>query len=274
VQPFIGNLANVFIEEGLFDYALETYNKGRKTNPDYPFFYERAEIFKAKNDITAMINEYLDALEFRETEIQTVQMNLQNSLGYDDQEGGIKNPLLKAELQKRIQTNPDKIVLTEFLIFIEKQQLDFDGAFVQSKALDKRLNEDGRRVYELAQICVSNERWETAKRCYSYIIQKGSENVYYEAATVEELNLEYLILTQMAQPDNEAMLLLEQKLIKANEKYKLRFLNAQILKNLVNLKAYYLNKSEEAIVLLEDFIEQPGVGGMNNKSNTLANKNF
>jgi tetratricopeptide (TPR) repeat protein len=270
VQPFIGNLANVFIEEGLFDYALETYNKGRKTNPDYPFFYERAEIFKAKNDITAMINEYLDALEFRETEIQTVQMNLQNSLGYDDQEGGIKNPLLKAELQKRIQTNPDKIVLTEFLIFIEKQQLDFDGAFVQSRALDKRLNEDGRRVYELAQICVSNERWETAKRCYSYIIQKGPENLYYEAATVEELNLEYLILTQMAQPNNEAMLVLEQKLIKANEKYKLRFLNAQILKNLVNLKAYYLNKSDEAIVLLEDFIAQPGVGGMNNKSNTLS----
>jgi tetratricopeptide (TPR) repeat protein len=270
VQPFISNLANVFVEEGLFDYALQTYNKGRKTNPDYPFFYERAEIFKAKNDITAMINEYLDALEFRETEIQTVQMNLQNSLGYDDQEGGIKNPLLKAELQKRIQTNPDKIVLTEFLIFIEKQQLDFDGAFVQSKALDKRLNEDGRRVYELAQICVSNQRWETAKRCYSYIIQKGPENLYYEAATVEELNLEYLILTQMAAPNNEAMLLLEQKLIKANEKYKLRFLNAQILKNLVNLKAYYLNKSDEAIVLLEDFIAQPGVGGMNDKSNTLS----
>jgi tetratricopeptide (TPR) repeat protein len=103
VQPNIENLAATFKEDGLYDYAIAVYNKGKKATPEYPYFYERAEIYKLKNDLVAMINEYLDALEFRETEIQTVQMNLQNSLGYDDDEGGIKNPVLKQELQKRIQ---------------------------------------------------------------------------------------------------------------------------------------------------------------------------
>lgn len=266
MQPFIQNLAAAFLEDKLYDYALETYSRGRKATPDYPYFYERADIYKAKGDIGAMINEYLDALEFRETEIQTVQMNLQNSLGYDDQEGGIRNPLLKAELQKRIQKNPDKIILSEFLIFIQKQQQDFDGAFVQTRALDKRLKEDGRRVYELAKICVSNQQWDAAKRCYDYIVEKGSNNPYYDAAILDGLNVEYLSLTQKAQPSAEALLLLEQKLTTANDKYKTSFLNTQIIKNLVNLKAYYLNKSNEAITILSDFLDQAGAGGMNSKS--------
>lgn len=259
VQPFIQSLANAYLEDGLYDYAIETYNKGRRVTPDYPYFYERADIYKQKNDLKAMINEYLDALEFRDTEINTVQGNLQNSLGYDDNEGGINNPLLKQELQKRIQKNPDKISLSEFLIFIQKQQKDFDGAFVQSRALDKRLKEDGNRIFDLAKICTNNQQWETAKRCYDYIIEKGPDNLYYDAAIIDGINVEYLAVTQKSQPTQEELLALETKLSKANGKYKQSFLNAQILKNLVSLKAFYLNKGDEAIVLLQDFVDQAGM---------------
>lgn len=259
VQPYLQNLAAAFIEDGLYDYAIEVYNKGRKTTPDYPYFYERAEVYKSKNDLESMINEYLDAVDFRESELQNVQVHLQNSLGYDDEAGGINNPLLRQELQKRIQKNPDKIVFSEFLIFIQKQQKNFEGAFVQSKALDKRLKEDGIRVYDLAKICVSNQQWETAKRCYDYIIEKGPDNLYYDAAILDGLNVEYLALTQKPQPAMEELIALEQKLTKANEKYKSNFLNAQIVKNLASLKAYYLNNSAGAIALLNGYIEQAGM---------------
>ena len=262
VQPFLPNLANAFLEDGLYDYAIEVYNKGKRATPDYPYFYERADIYKQKNDLKSMINEYLDALEFRDTEIQAVQGNLQNSLGYDDNEGGINNPLLKQELQKRIQKSPDKIVLSEFLIFIQKQQKDFDGAFVQSRALDKRLKEDGNRIFDLAKICTSNQQWETAKRCYDYIIEKGPNNLYYDAAVIDGINIEYLAITQKPQPAQEELLALEQKLAKANGKYQQSFLNAQILKNLVSLKAFYLNKIDEAIELLQKFIDQSGMDAL------------
>ncbi len=259
VQPFIQNLANAFLEDGLYDYAIDTYDKGKRMTPDYPYFYEKADVYKQKNDLKAMINEYLDALEFRDSELAAVQSNLQNSLGYDDREGGINNPLLKQELQKRIQKNPDKVIFSEFLIFIQKQQKDFDGAFVQSKALDKRLKEDGNRIFELAKICTANQQWETAKRCYDYIIEKGPNNLFYDAAMVDGINVDYLAITQKPQPTQEELLTLEQKLAKANDKYKTSFLNAQILKNLVSLKAFYLNKGSEAIKLLQDFVDQPGL---------------
>jgi len=258
-QAYVQLLATTFMEERLYDYAIQAYNKGRKATPEYPYFYERADVYKQKGDLAAMINEYLDALEFRESELQAVQSHLQNSLGYDDEQGGIKNPLLKQELQKRIQKNPDKVVLSEFLIFIQKQQKDFDGAFIQSRALDKRLKEDGQRVYELARICVSNQQWETAKRCYDYILEKGPDNIFYDNAVIDGLNAEYLVITQKPQPTQEELLLLEQKLTKAYTKYKQTTLGSQLLKSLASLKAFYLNKSAEAIALLEEFTSLPGI---------------
>lgn len=259
IQPNIDNLVEVFKEDKLYDQALAVYAKARKANSDYPYYYERAELFKSKGDFTAMINELLDALEFRESELQTVQMVLQNSLGYDDNEGGMKNPILKQELQKRIQKHPDKTVLSEFLIFLQKQQKDFDGAFVQSRALDKRLKEDGQRIYELAKICISNKSYEPAKRCLNYLVEKGSDNVFYDAAIIEGLNLDYILITQKAQPATSDLMALEQSLDKAYLKYRSYPTAAQLLKNLCNLKAYYLNKSDEAVTLLEEYIRQPEI---------------
>lgn len=260
IQPFVLSLAAAFLEDGLYDYALRTYEKGRKATPEYPYFYERADIYKEKNDLVAMINEYLDALEFRESELQIVQMHLQNSLGYDDEQGGINNPLLSQELQKRIQKHPDKIVFSEFLIFILKQQKKFDAAFVQTRALDKRLKEDGVRVYDLAKICVSNGEWATARRCYDYLIEKGPDNLYYDASVLDGLHAEYMALVEKPQPAQADLLALELKLKAAWQKYARNFMNAQVTRDLALLQAYYLGKMDEAIALLDTFIGQAGLG--------------
>jgi len=259
VQPDIDNLVQAFKEDRLYDQAIAVYNKARRANADYPYFYERAELYKEKNDFTAMINELLDALEFRESELQTVQMILQNSLGYDENEGGMNNPILKQELQKRIQKHPDKIVLSEFLIFIQKQQKDFEGAFIQTRALDKRLNEEGQRMYDLAKICISNQNYETAKKCLIYLAEKGRESVFYDVAIIEGLNIDYVILTLKPQPSAGELMALEQKLEKAYIQYKTYPTSTVLLKNLCHLKAYYLNKSDDAINLLSEFISQPDV---------------
>ncbi len=257
--PYLQNLAVTFSNAGLFDYAIESYLKGRKENIDYPFFYEIADLYKQKNDLKSMVNEYLDALEFRESELQAVQMNLQNNLGYDETDGGINNPILKQELQKRIQKNNDKTILIEFLIFIQKQQKDFNGAFVQSKALDKRLKEDGTRVYELAKMCNSNNDFETAQRCYNYLIEKGAGTSYYDIANIELLNVEFNLIKNAASTPTAVLSQLESKYDKLINNYKNSNLGISLIKNRSLLQAYYLNKREQAIIALTDLIKLSGV---------------
>lgn len=252
--PDVQNLAIAFVEAGQYNYALDSYQKGRKATPEYPYYFERADVFKSMNDLKSMINELLDALEFKESDIQLVKINLQNSLGYNEETGGFKNPLLKEELQKRIQKNPDKIVLIEFLIFVQLQQKDFYGAFIQSRSLDKRLNEDGQRIYELSKLFVNNKQWSVSKQCFDYLILKGSSNLYFDASTIDKLSVEYLSLTESQETQREAFISLEVNLLKANERYKNSYLSSILIKDIVSLKAYYLDKSSEAIILLEDYL--------------------
>lgn len=259
VQAYLQPLAVAMMEEAQYDYAIEVYKKGRKATPEYPYYYEIAEVYKRKGDLKSMINEYLDAIEFKESELYTAQNFLQNALGYDDNEGGFKNPVLKQELYKRIQQHPDKIVLAEFLIFIQNQQKDFEGAFTQSKAIDKRLKEDGRRLYEHAKLCISNESFETAQKCFQYVIDKGERSGYYDIATIDLVNCEYQYLTQKPNPTNEELTALESKFMKVVEKYKGSQLSNGLISNLAKLQTYYLNKPDAAIALIEELINNPGL---------------
>ena len=258
-QRSVEDLARLFNEDRLYDYVIATYNKGRRYSPDYPYFYERAEAYKAKNNLTAMINEYLDALDFRDAELPNVQRSLQNSLGYDDEEGGFNNPLLKQELQKRIVKDPDKTVFSEFLIFIQIQQHDFDGAFVQSRALDKRFKEDGMRIFMLASTCLTNQAWEAALRCYEYLISKGQGHKFYEEAVMGSLNVEFLSLTSQPNPSKTDLLTLEQKLNQSLKNYQSGGYRGMLLMKSAKLKAYYLNKTDEAIQMLDEYIQQGGI---------------
>lgn len=254
VQPDIENLASAFKQEKQLDCAISVYNKARKANPDYPYFYERAEIYKEKNEFQNMISEYLDALEFKNSELQTVQMQLQNSLGYDDEKGGIYNPLLRTELQRRILKHPENEVLAEFLIFILKQQRDFEGAFIQCRALDKRLREDGQRLIDLGRICRSNANYELATRCYQYVIDKGSGGSFSDLAALEILGVEYLALTARPSPVQSELIQLEAKLEKGRTLYVRSGFADIIVKQLATLRAYYLDKPTEAITLLSEAI--------------------
>jgi tetratricopeptide (TPR) repeat protein len=252
MQNYVFVLAHTFEGAELYDYAMEVYRKGRKESASYPYYYEIADLYKKKGDLKAMINEYLDAIEFRESELYTAQTNLQQSLGYDDKNGGFNNPLLKQELLKRIQKNPDKTIFSEFLIFLQNQQKDFEGSFVQNKALDKREKGDGTRLMELAKLCLSNENYLVAEKCYQYVMSKGKDMPYYDIANIERLNANYLQLTTKSNPTKEEILVLEANIEAALKQYGISNLSLPLIKKSALLKAYYLDKPQEAIQSLED----------------------
>jgi len=257
IQNYVFVLAHAFEDEELYDYALEVYKKGRKeTRDSYPYYYEVAEIYKKKGDLKAMVNEYLDAIEFRESELYTAQTNLQQSLGYDEKNGGLNNPILKQELQKRIQQNSDKMIFSEFLIFLLNHQKDFEGSFVQNKALDKREKSDGTRLMELAKLCISNENYSVAEKCYQYVINKGKDNPYYDIANIEKLNSQYLQITNQANPNAADIASLNTNIDLAIKQYGISNLTMPLIKKSASLKAYYLNKPQEAIQSLDEVITQ------------------
>lgn len=253
-QVFI--VAKAFIAIKQYDYAILTYLRGRKMSEnDYPFSFELADVYAIKGDKMAMINEYLDVLESQDSYIQSVQNALQTSFG--NEADSKQNELLKGELLKRIAKNPDKTILSELLIWMQIQQKDFEGAFIQAKALDKRKKEDGNRIMNLAKLCTQNESYDVAVKAYQYVISKGPDNFFYANARMELLDVSYqkivlkgnYNLIDLTELEKNYQITITELGKSAN--------TAPLLKKLAHLQAFYLNKPADAITLLEEAISLP-----------------
>jgi tetratricopeptide (TPR) repeat protein len=249
--------ANAFIGIHQYDFAITAYLKGRKISQNnYPYSFELAEVYSIKGDKLAMIGEYLDVLETNDSYIQTVQNALQTSFN-NNEASPQQNELLKTELLKRIQKSPDRTILSELLIWMQIQLKDWEGAFVQAKALDKRKKEEGARVMSLAQLFVQNESYDIAARAYQYVLAKGKNNYFYTEARKESLNASYQKITSRSTYTDLELTELEKNYQATILELGKTADNIILLKNLAHLQAFYLHKPTEAIALLEEAIELP-----------------
>lgn len=250
------SLANAFINIRQFDYAIATYLKGRKiSQTNYPYNFELAEVYKTKGDKLEMINELLDVLEIADSYIQSVQNSLQTSFGADADTK--QNDLIKTELLKRIGKSPDKTIFSELLIWMQIQLKDWDGAFVQAKALDKRKKEEGGRIMGLAQLFTQNEAYDIAAKAYQYVIAKGKDNYFYTNARMELLNVQYTKITATGNYSPLDLTELEKNYSITIDELGKSASIVSLLKNYAHLKAFFLNKSEEAIKILDEAIALP-----------------
>ncbi|TAL61256.1 MAG: tetratricopeptide repeat protein [Bacteroidetes bacterium] len=257
-QKQILSLANSFVQLKEWDHAILTYERGRKLLKGfYPFYTEVAEVYSKKGDVAGMVNQYLNLLDEYNDQIQTVQNGLQPSFGEDRDEA--KNDIIKIELLKKIQSQPDKVIFSELLIWFFVQEKNFGAAFIQSKALDKRLHEEGDRIMNLGQLCVTNEDYENASKCFLYIIEKGKENYYYVNARMELLNSLYKKVTAKFTYTQADLLELEKNFNATLDELGKYAGTVILVKNMAHLKAFYLNKTKEASVLLNEAINLPGI---------------
>jgi hypothetical protein len=103
---------------------------------------------------------------------------------------------LKSLVLKRIQIEPSTTIYSEFLAWFLMQRRDFNGAFIQLNALDKRNNENGNRLMNLAIQAENNEEYSVANKCYSAVIAKGKASVFFQQASVKKLQTLSLLLKQ------------------------------------------------------------------------------
>lgn len=249
-------VANSFLAIRQYDLAIAAFLRGRKISQNaYPYSFELADVYNTKGDKLAMINEYLDVLETQDAYIQQVQNALQTSFG--NEADSKQNQILKTELLKRIGKSPDKTILSELLIWMQIQQKDYEGAFIQAKALDKRKKEEGIRVMTLAQLFAENESYDIAEKAYQYVIAKGSGGDYYSIARMELLRVSYQKIVSKGNYTTPDLTTLEKNYQSTIAELGRSASTAALFKNLAHLQAFYLNKPSDAIALLEEAIRLP-----------------
>ena len=239
-----------FNTKGAYDWTLKTYEKGQKINPQYNFGFHLAQTYRTLGNTEKMISIYLELVETNPNNRQSVQNNLHNTLGRT--KGTEDNfDLLKELLLRKVQktNNTD---LTEMLVWLFMQQDEFDTAFIYSKALDKRLNENGNRMYELATIAHENQAFKVAIDAYEYLIKKGNPTYLLEAKILKVIaKAERILASTHTKNDLEKI---DNEYQDAINELGINISTAYLIKEYAHLQGFYLHNSEKAVSLLEECI--------------------
>lgn len=254
-QRQIPRLANTFIKHKKYDYAIEAYDRGEKLLKEKGVYaYEKGNVHRISGDAEKMVVAYLDALDYSPTRMTNIQAFLQRYLpkmagDYD---------ILKKELYRRNQKNPNNSLYPQLLIWVYLQEGDFESALLEAKALDKRLGENGSRVYKLAQTAENEKEYEAAIQAFEYIInEKGPTCIYYVDAKQSLLAAKRARLTAGYAYRQEDVKQLETEYEAFLEEFGKTRRNSGIMQELADLEALFINDLDKAISIMEDVIEIP-----------------
>ena len=248
-------LANDFVKMNKFDLAIRTYEKGVKLlNDEIIFSYNLGDLYRRKHDVSKMIHYFLNAMESETARTDNVKLLLQRYLDGDDWQE------LQTQLYARLQKNQGNVLYTELLAWVFIQNKDFGNALRQVRSLDRRLKENGSRVYELGSMAVNAKNYDVASQAFEYIVNnKDRSSVFYLDAKKESLNTKRKKITEGY---NYEVIELED-LRNEYESFLSEFghnkSTAHIQFDLATLEAFFLNNLDQAIFLLNKLIEIPGL---------------
>jgi tetratricopeptide (TPR) repeat protein len=255
----INQLGNAFLQRQLNSYAAETYLQGRKIlNNAYPFSFELAEVYARDGKTNEMVNEYIDVLEYSPTYLPNIQTILQNKIA-NDLSGGLSD-IVRMALLRKIQKNPEEISYSEFLYWLFLQEKDYESALIQAKSLDKRLNENGVRPIALGRLCVNNQEYSTAEKCFQYVVDKGKDAQNYVTAKIELINSVNMRITSSGTYTDADLLKLEGDYTSAFNELGRNASTAPLIRGYAHLKAFYMHNTDDAITLLQEAIDLPNLG--------------
>jgi tetratricopeptide (TPR) repeat protein len=252
------DLALAFEGRGFTDRALEALLRGRELLGDsHPLHLRIAALLEKKSDYNAMMDEYIDYLTDHPGDEERVRGILQDAIANDP--GHQRNDALRRTLLSRTRQEPDNVMYAEMLLWLSLQQQDFRMALMQARALDRRLQQEGQPVLEVARLSTSNQSYEVAADAYRYLLDKGPEGRFYMDALVGFLDVRFLSVISSYDYEREDLLEIEQEYLQAIEELGIRAATVQLVRNLANLQAFYLEKTDDAIQLLENTLELPNV---------------
>jgi len=253
------DLGKSFVEMMRPDLALATYQQAEKVLKFSNFSIEKAEVYGMQGQTREMLNEYFNLLEKDDRKLPTVQMLISNQLDFTNPSDSAVM-FHQTELLRRVQKNPQKHFYSELLVWHFIQVKDFETALNHVIALDKRRKSMGGDVLNLGFMCAKNKYFDVANKAFQYVQDNHPEGPFTMQARTEQLSVLYEKITSSTYTTDE--------LGKLETLYTETLSNKQLGRNpqtikqvreLAHIKGFYLQKTDEAIDLLQQAIEIPGI---------------
>ncbi len=255
-DPFISRrAAQYYLQKRERNEAIAVLILAREKSGDPALFaLDLANIYRYINKKQLMIEEYILFANTNPANVRYVKNALQVTLTKPEE---IQN--LESYLFSKIQEEPENSVYIELLVWANIQTKNFGSAFIQARALDRRLLQGGKPILEIGKMALSNKDYSSAQKIYSYIMATYSgSNIGIQAELWNITAKEEQIKNTF--PVNEESLVQLTKLYKNYiAQYPTNNLAYKAQLQLALIEGYYLNKKNEATISLQQLIDNPRV---------------
>ena len=248
-------LANAFLKRRFYTQAIEVYSEARKSLKDeFLFAYSLSDLYFYNSNIELATLELVKMAGYSEYVIEDVKNKFVISYNNPNQYKILSNTLL-VQLQK----NPDNYAYNDLLVWSFTQQKDWNGALIQSKAVDKRLKEEGRKLLEPAPLLILNEEYEYAIKCFEYVKSLGPDKRYFYQAQQGVLNCGIMQVRLRNGASLERLAAMENEYLSFISSNGVNWQTAEQIKELSELYIYYMQAAPKAIAQLNQVMGIPGV---------------
>lgn len=191
-------LAQSFDRRGLTDYRILALERGAKRQGVLVFFEELSVAYRYADKTKDLVDFTLEALRLDRQLLGDATRRLDPVFEKEEDATYLQNRTLYY-----IQKNPSNQVFEELLLDIFLQQKKYKSALKQVISLDKRNQEKGGRVLQLAELCINNRAYNEAIDAYTYVINLGQNETKFNQGQNGLINALYLKTTGSIAPNKE-----------------------------------------------------------------------
>ena len=251
----ISRIGSSFASLAKYDLAIQVYEKGEELiDRKNLFSYNLADLYRRKGNTKKMIEGYLNSVDRFKKNINNLINTLQR---YLNDEGYVE---LQKQLYERIQEDESQDLYNEILAWTFIHRKEYKRAFRQARSVDRRNDENGGRVFEIAEIAYNAKDYDVAIEAFNYITEnKGENSSYYLDAKRGLLNAKRKKITSNYDYSQEDLENLESEYNSFLDEFGRNRQTALLMSELADFEALYLNDLDTAIVILQEMIGYAGV---------------
>lgn len=251
----IKSISDYLAAHRLTDYAVMAMQEARQAHSNNTLFtLELANLYRLQGNRDAMVEEYLSYVTQTPGNINYVKNLLQILLTKPEEMES-----LEQLLYDKVQKYSDSEVYSDLLIWVNLQQKNFYGAFIQARAYDKRFKHETSKTLEIANIALSNEDFDNADRGFSYVVKEYNNTDNYLPARLGLIRAREAKVKKSYPVKKDSVKYLIDEYESFATSYPDNPNSYEAILNQALLYAYYLDEKDAAIDKLNELIENPRV---------------
>ncbi|GHN00034.1 hypothetical protein WSM22_15230 [Cytophagales bacterium WSM2-2] len=241
--------ADYLASYNLLEFATAALIQARATGGNMLYNLELANLYRMQGKRDEMVNVYLDYVMQIPSNVSYVKNLLQVLLVKPEE-----LETLEKVLYDRVQRNQESEVFADLLIWVNLQQKNFNGAFIQARAFDKRFKKEQSKTLEIGQIALNNQDYESAIKSFAFVIKEMPNTQNFLTAHLGIIKARESKVKKSFPVNRDSVRYLITEYRNFEKKYADQSISNEADLNAAMLHAYYLNELDSAVSDLSKLI--------------------